>query len=128
MGTPSLWFCLICSICAFIFLIIVCSCATTLATKDTIDDKIAIYEEENIEIEHMLDGIAKKYIDSDFELAGEDVVKFVMNLSEFNENDVVQENIKPYVSNYFSNKEKIKKLKEDRLNISEYRWNLYFGI
>ena len=91
-----------------------------------IDDKIAIYEEENIKIEDRINTIVTEYQNyeqetfSSLKADGVDMV-FAM-YPELKSNDLVVSQINLYIEN----NKKIKELKEQKLDYRLMRWALIF--
>lgn len=92
-----------------------------------IDDAIAMYEEENAEIEEQITAIVDNYMkhESDvFENVGSDSPIVLAQLyPELKADTLVNSQIDIFVKN----NEKIKELKLRKINASVYRWWLYFG-
>lgn len=115
---------IICSLCPLI--IIICLCVSVF-TAHTIDEKIAMYEEENSKIETDISDIVSNYMSweantyRDFKV--ESPITLVPCIPELNSDELVKEQIRVYTEN---NKE-IRRLKESKINLSEKKWLLYFG-
>lgn len=92
-----------------------------------IDDAIAMYEEENAEIEEQITVIVDNYMkhESDvFENVGSDSPVVLAQLyPELKADTLVNSQIDIFVKN----NENIKGLKLRKINASVYRWWLYFG-
>lgn len=92
-----------------------------------IDDKIAMYEEENSKIEMQIAETVKQYQEYESgiftEVAPESSVTLVALYPELKADTLVQKQIEVYVAN----NEKIKKLKESDISGNVKRWWLYFG-
>ena len=92
-----------------------------------IDDKIAMYEEENTAIEEQIDIVVKQYQEYETEIFAnstpESAITLVSLYPELKSDTLVASQIEVYVSN----NQKIKELKETRINGDVYRWWLYFG-
>lgn len=90
------------------------------------DEKIAMYQEENAYIENQIDMVVKQYQEYEtdiFESANVDSpMVFVSLYPELKADTLVQEQIDIYVAN----NQKIKELKEEKINGNVYRWWLYF--
>lgn len=93
----------------------------------TLDDKIAMYEQENTAIEQSVDVLVKDYYkhesDTYSSLKPENAVLFASAYPELQSNDLAMKQLEIYVEN----NDKIKELKEDRINLSRNRFWLYFG-
>ena len=93
----------------------------------TIDDKIAMYEQENTAIEQSVDVLVKDYYkhesDTYSSLKPENAVLFASAYPELQSNDLAMKQLEIYVEN----NNKIKELKEDQINLSRNRFWLYFG-
>ena len=93
----------------------------------TLDDKIEMYEEENLRIEQSVDVLVKDYYkhesDTYSSLKPENAVLFASAYPELQSNDLAMKQLEIYVEN----NNKIKELKEDQINLSRNRFWLYFG-
>lgn len=90
---------------------------------DAIDKKIEMYSSENNKIEDNINIIIKNYMDDKYKNINEkDLVTTIKSFPELNSNDLIQSQI----SIYQNNDEKIKKLKEEKIDIETYKWWLYF--
>lgn len=93
----------------------------------TFDDKIEMYEEENLRIEQSVNVLVKDYYkhesDTYSSLKPENVVLFASAYPELQSNDLAMKQLEIYVEN----NDKIKELKEDQINLSRNRFWLYFG-
>ena len=92
-----------------------------------VDDKIAMYQEENSKIEMQIAETVEKYQDYESgifgEVAPESSITLVSLYPELKADTLVQKQIEVYVEN----NDKIKNLKETQINGKIYRWWLYFG-
>ena len=93
----------------------------------TLDDKIAMYEQENTAIEQSVDVLVKDYYkhesDTYSSLKPENAVLFASAYPELQSNELATKQLEIYVEN----NNKIKELKEDQINLSRNRFWLYFG-
>lgn len=93
----------------------------------TLDDKIAMYEQENAAIEQSVDVLVKDYYkhesDTYSSLKPENAVLFASAYPELQSNELATKQLEIYVEN----NNKIKGLKEDQINLSRNRFWLYFG-
>lgn len=93
----------------------------------TLDDKIAMYEQENVAIEQSVDVLVKDYYkhesDTYSSLKPENAVLFASAYPELQSNELATKQLEIYVDN----NNKIKELKEDQINLSRNRFWLYFG-
>lgn len=98
-----------------------------LVNGRTLDDKIAMYEGENAAIEQSVDILVKDYYrhesDTYNSLTPENAVLFASAYPELQSNDLATRQLEIYVEN----NNKIKELKEDKINLSKHRFLLYFG-
>lgn len=106
------------------FLIVV---GCKLVPLQVIDDKIAMYEEENARIETQIADVVEQYQKYETEIFTEVTPESSMTLvalyPELKSDTLVQSQIDIYVQN----NEKIKELREKKINEKIYRWWLYFG-
>ena len=98
-----------------------------ISKSRTINDKIAMYEEENTRIESSVTQAVEKYLEHEQnifdDLQGADISTLLVVYPEINGNDLVKKQIEIYVSN----NDKVRKLKNDKLNIDVWRFWVYFG-
>ncbi len=92
-----------------------------------IDDKIAMYQEENAKIEGQIAETVKQYqqyeTDIFTEVATDSSIALVALYPELKADTLVQSQIDVYIEN----NEKIKSLREDKISGSVVKWWLYFG-
>lgn len=92
-----------------------------------LDEKIAMYQEENTKIEEQIATVVENYqeyeTDIFTEVKPESSVTLVAMYPELKSDTLVQEQIKVYTAN----NQKIKELKEATISGSVKRWWLYFG-
>ena len=93
----------------------------------TLDDKIAMYEQENAAIEQSVDVLVKDYYrhesDTYSSLTPENAVLFASAYPELQSNELATKQLEIYVENNNNTKE----LKKDQINLSKNRFWLYFG-
>ncbi len=106
---------------AFIFV------ACNLSEIMVIDEKIAMYTEENKNIEKQIDTIISEYMEYEsgtFEkLKSNSSITLVSLYPELKSDELVQSQI----ATYQANNAKLKELKELKINCHIYKWWLYFG-
>lgn len=92
-----------------------------------IDAKIEMYSEENASIEESIDDLVNEYMSFESDtftgLKTDDTMALVSLYPELKSDELV----KAQIDVYRANNEKIKKLKESKLNLSALKWWLYFG-
>lgn len=92
-----------------------------------IDNKIEMYQEENTKIEEQISTMVEQYQNYETEIFTEVKPESSMTLvalyPELKSDTLVQEQIKIHTAN----NQKIKELKERKINGSVTRWWLYFG-
>lgn len=98
-----------------------------VATSGRIDEKIAMYEEENAKIEAQMDILVEKYMKYEKETFSdlkteESAITLVTLFPELKSDELVQTQINVYTSN----NTQIKKLKEEKINMQTKRWILFF--
>jgi hypothetical protein len=100
---------------------------STLINGRVIDQKIDMYTQENAAIEESIDGLVKNYMDYESdtfgELKGDSSITLVSLYPELKADELV----KAQIETYQANNDKIKSLKEEKLNLSSVKWWLYFG-
>lgn len=93
----------------------------------TLDDKIAMYEQENAAIEQSVDVLVKDYYrhesDTYSSLTPENAVLFASAYPGLQSNELATKQLEIYVEN----NNNIKELKKDQINLSKNRFWLYFG-
>ena len=116
------------SVLSFVF----CLCTVlvsifVLGTAHTIDEKIAMYEKENETLEQSVADSVRAYMEYEKETYGNLSNKDAMNLVTVYPELKADELVNKQISIYMDNNRKIKELREKKINLSQYRWNLYFG-
>ena len=111
---------------AALALIAIMFIAPAYSESMVIDDKIALYEEENANIEQNIGALVEDYKDyesSTFENFKLDNPSMVFSMyPELKSNELATKQIELYVSN----NAKIKELKEAKLDYKVYKWWLFF--
>lgn len=112
---------------AIVSLIAVLILGVEVSNLSVIDEKIAMYQEENTKIEEQIVDVVEgyqKYETDIFEkVTPESAVTLVSLYPELKSDTLVQSQIEVYINN----NNYIKTLKEDKINGDVYRWWLYFG-
>lgn len=102
-------------------------CLSEIIEGRYIDERIALYESENAEIEQNINELVEQYMqyeaDTYSNLKGESGITLVSLYPELKSNELVQEQCDLYISN----KKCVLELKEQRIRVSENKWWLYFG-
>ena len=108
-----------------IALIIVISMGINAYDMFVIDDKIKLYEEENKNIESEITTIVNNYqgYEKDIISSLADMETIVIKIPELKSSELVKTQIQLYVDN----NNKIKELKEKKVDAKVYKWLLYFG-
>jgi hypothetical protein len=92
-----------------------------------VDEKIAMYQEENAKIEVQIATTVENYQQYEnnifTEVTPDSSITLVALYPELKSDKLVESQIEVYIAN----NEKIKSLKEAKINGSVYRWWLYFG-
>lgn len=122
------WFCFSVSIIlVLIFSIISVYEWCSIASGRTIDEKIALYQEENEKIENKIDILVKEYMDYEknifIDMKSETSIELVSLFPELKADEFVSSQI----SLYETNSKEIRRLKEEKIELSHKRWLLYFG-
>lgn len=109
------------------FLVLVVISIFNIVEGKVIDDKIAMYQEENTSIETQMDVLVEKYMNYESEtfgeLKGESGITLVSLYPELKADELVKQQVEVYMNN----NKKIKELKESKINLSKWKWWLYFG-
>lgn len=112
---------------AVITLIITVFLAISVSFSGTIDEKIAMYTEENEKIETQIEAAVEKYMDYESEtfssVSPESAITLVALYPELKSDALISSQIDVYVKN----NQKIVYLQESKINASVSRWWLYFG-
>lgn len=100
----------------------------SLVEISIIDERIAMYEEQNIEIEGQIETVVKEYQEYESgimtEVGGKDsYITLVSLYPELKADALVSKQIEVYLNN----NKTIVDLKNQKLNEKVYRWWLYFG-
>lgn len=117
------WLMILISICLFAY------CAFNIHyCKHAIPAKIAMYEEENAKIEEKVSNAVNKYMEYEKNIVIEvgpddDAFSLVSLYPELGADTLISNEIEVYTSN----NQKIKELKDEALDISAYRFWMYFG-
>ena len=115
------------AICAVGLLVTICIFAPKVAKENIFDEKIAMYEEENQKIEQEIDRIVQEYLKHEKDTytdlkAEESPITLITLFPEIKADELVQRQIRIYVAN----REEIKKLKEEKIDLEIWKWVLYF--
>lgn len=101
---------------------------SSVVGQRTVDQEIEMYQEENMNIETKVKETVRAYMnyeESTYKQLVEnaDLTTLVIKYPELNSNELIKTEINLYVEN----NNKIKALKEEKINITIYKWWLYFG-
>ena len=103
------------------------NCTDNVLSYKYIDEKIAMYQEENTKIEEQIDTLVQNYMkyesDTYGEFKGNDAITLVSLYPDLKSDELVQKQIEVYTTN----NQKIKELKEQKIDIVKDKWWLYFG-
>ena len=114
-------------VCFAILLVIGVFLGISINNGKTIDEKIAMYQEENNKIEKQIDTLVSNYMnyesDTYKKIKSESSITLVTMYPELKSDKLVEEQI----SVYENNNKKIRELKEDKINLKVKKWWLYFG-
>ena len=105
-----------------IIIIIILSCGADMIT---IKDKIKMYEQENQEIETQLTEIVQNYQGYEKEVISNmaDMEVAFIKFPELKTSELVSKQMNVYIEN----NNKIKELKQKKIDTKIYKWLLYFG-
>ena len=111
---------------ASLALVVIIPIACAYSNVMVIDDKIALYEEENTDIEHNIGALVESYKDYEsetFENFKLDNPHMVFSMyPELKSNELATK----YIELYISNNAQIKQLKEEKLDYEVLKWCLLF--
>ena len=98
-----------------------------IVQEKVIDEKILMYQEENQNIEDNITRTVERYLEHEqsvYEsLQGEDIQTLLVVYPEIKSNELVSYQLEVFVQN----NTRIKELKEQKLNISVWKFWVYFG-
>lgn len=99
----------------------------SVTSGKVVNQKISMYQSENSEIENRVDTLVKQYMTHENETFDnpdkKDTMTLVSLYPELKSDSLVKEQIKIYNKN----NSQIKKLKEEKIDVSVAKWWLYFG-
>lgn len=99
----------------------------SLVSLKPIDDKILMYQEENLKIETQMEELVTQYMkyesDTFKEIKQESAITLVSLYPELKSDKLIEKQLEIYAEN----NNKIKELKEKKLNEKIYKWWIYFG-
>lgn len=102
-------------------------CIDAIVEGKIIDEKIEMYSQENAKIEADIDALVAEYMVYESstlaDLRGDNAIALVSLYPELKSDELV----KAQIDIYRANAEKIKELKEAKLEIRVAKWWLYFG-
>lgn len=111
----------------FVSFIAIIALGINVKSISVIDDRIAMYEEENARIEQQVADVVEQYqkyeTDIFMEVAPESAVTMVSLYPELKSDSLVQAQIEVYTEN----NKTIKNLRDQQIKGNVYRWWLYFG-
>lgn len=111
----------------FVSFIAIIALGINVKSLSVIDDRIAMYEEENARIEQQIADVVEQYqkYETDIfrEVAPESAVTMVSLYPELKSDSLVQAQIEVYTEN----NKTIKNLRDQQIKGNVYRWWLYFG-
>ena len=112
---------------AIFSLIMMLFLAIPITGLSVVDEKITMYQEENTKIEEQIATMVKQYQEYETDIfesvTPESAMTLVTLYPELKSDTLVQKQIEVYLSN----NERIKELKEEKINGSVLRWWVYFG-
>lgn len=110
-----------------ICIVVVISLTVQVSNLSVIDQKIAMYEQENTKIEQQIETAVTAYQQHEKDVfttvKSNSYIQLVSIYPELKSDTLVKEQIKTYQNN----NKKIKELKETMINGNVKRWWLYFG-
>lgn len=119
----------ICAILAVVVLVFDCIFGFNLFSKSyTIPKQIAMYEEENQRIEEKISATVEKYMQYEqniiYDISSEDDTMALISLYPDLKSDQL---IQSEIDTYIQNNNTIKELKASMINVSIYKFLVYFG-
>lgn len=116
-GTIMTVICLIVTVCLGI----------AVSNRKVVDDKIAMYIEENTAIEEQVNILVDEYMDHERSVYGDAKMTSPIVLAQMYPEIKSDTLINSQIDIYVANNEQIKYLKLQKINGPVYRWWLYFG-
>lgn len=112
----------------FIIELVICGLlGWSIVDGRVIDEKISMYAEENTVIEAQIQTVIKEYMNHEKETfkdcSAESMITLVDLYPELKSDTLVSKQIDVYLNN----NNEIKNLKREKINISSYKWFVYFG-
>lgn len=104
----------------------VCLCVNVSKLR-VIDERIEMYQEENATIESEIDILVKEYMEYESAVFKDTTTESSITLVSLYPELKADELVSSQLNVYLANNQKIKELKEERINGSVTRWWLYFG-
>ena len=121
------FFTIVGALCFLVALLVTIGLCVNVSNQRVIDAKIAMYQEENVKIETQIAETVKQYQQYETDIftsvAPDSAITLVALYPELKADTLVQSQIEVYIAN----NEKIKSLKEEKINGTVCRWWLYFG-
>lgn len=118
---------LVSGICALVLLIIITFLIRDIFDGVTIDERIALYEEQNSKIESQISTLVEGYMDYESntfdKLKDEDVIALISLYPELKADTLVSNQCELYIEN----NKNIIKLKEDKIRLRPKKFLVYFG-
>lgn len=113
--------------CVVVLLVIGIFLGTSVSNGRIIDEKILMYQEENNKIEKQIDTLVSNYMNYESDTYGkiksDSPITLVSMYPELKSDKLVEKQ----VSVYEANNNRIRLLKEDKINLKVKKWWLYFG-
>ena len=118
---------IISAIVSAIIIVVMVVLGIKISKAPIMDDKIALYEETNAEIDEQIADMVTQYKDYEAgtlaDLKTDSAITLVNLYPELKSDELVQSQMDVYISN----KKQIMSLKEEKLSMKPRRWWLYFG-
>lgn len=108
-------------------LIILALCTVWLIYGRTIDEKIDMYTEENTKIENSIDELVSNYMEFESDTFKDITVDSAITLVSLYPELKSDELVKIQIETYQANNEKIKALREAKIDLVAEKWWVYFG-
>ena len=100
---------------------------STIVHGNVIDQKIAMYQEENANIETQIANCVAEYQQYESEIISNVTSENAMTLISLYPDLKSDALVAKQIENYIANNNAIRSLKEDKLDIQKARWWVYFG-
>lgn len=126
-GEGSLFIACIFGIATVVVILVMIFNISVIINGNVIDQKIAMYQEENANIETQIADCVAEYQQYESKIISEVTSENAMTLISLYPDLKSDTLVAMQIENYIANNNAIRSLKEDKLDIQKARWWVYFG-